>query len=84
MPTKCVKNLIFSVHLRETSVGDSRHENIIERKKTSKTIICNHLGTRVREKVTGLPFIDVEANSGDMTAFQGPFLCVFFRSERYK
>ena len=54
---------------------DSRHENIIESKKSSKAIVCNYLGTRIREKVIGLPFVDIETNSGNMTAFQGT--CVF-------
>ena len=77
-------NQIFSavfIRLREYRLGDSRHKNIIESKKTSKTIICNYFGTRIREKVAGLSFKDVEANSGDMTALQGPF--VLFRSEMY-
>ena len=77
MPTKCFVGLKRSE--RKFRSGDSRHKNIIERKKTSKTIICNYFGTRIREKVTGFPFIDVEADSGDMTAFQGTY--VSFGSE---
>ena len=78
----CVSDFSAVFTLEGISVGDSRHENIIERKKTSKTIICNYFGTRIREKVIGLPFIDVEANSGDMTAFQSTF--VYLDQEMYK
>ena len=50
---------------------DSRHEIIIESQKTSKIIIGDYLDARIREKVTGFPFIDVETNSGNMTTLQG-------------
>jgi hypothetical protein len=59
--------------LREI-IGDSRHVNIIEGKKTSKAIIFNYFGARIRKKVIGFPFVDVKTNSSDVTAFQGTFV----------
>jgi len=78
-PLNC--ELSFSCLHRGNISQDSRHENIIEREKTGKGIICNYLGTRICEKVIGLPFVDVETDSGDMTGFQGT-LCLDQKLDR--
>ena len=71
MSTKFVAGFLACSFTQEALGRDSRHEDIIECKKTSKAIICYYLGTRIRKKVIGFPFVDIETNSRDMTAFQG-------------